>query len=229
MCARYWTCSTGEQSHCVQKGGWQGCRGLVLTRKGKLTRAASLQCRDVISRSSAAITSCFLLWATRTLPRHHSFHHYCFGLDVELETQSENPSLSSADLRTLRGLFYIYFLSSLNTFPVPQTLWSSTICKHKHWHIFLSVLSLRDFHGKLSKKGLFHSPFQPTGEVAAPTAFSISGLGAGLLLPPAPHSLERNPCCPCVSVMAIEGLHPCLTHFPAAFLLVSLISATSVA
>lgn len=38
----------------------------------------------------------------------------------------------------------------------------------------LCVLSLRDFHGKLSKEGLFHSPFQPTGEVAGPMAFSIS-------------------------------------------------------
>lgn len=91
------------------------------------------------------------------------------------------------------------------------------------------MLSLRVFHGKLSKESLFHSPFQPTGEVAGPAAFSISDLGTGLLLPPTPHSLGRNPCCRCVSVPEMEGPHPCLTHFPAALLLVSLISPMSVA
>lgn len=128
------------------------------------------------------------------------------------------------------NFFYIYFSSCLNTLPLSQTLWSPPICTHKHGHVFLSVCYLCEISmGNFPRMDYSTALFNPQGRLAGPAAFSISDLGAGLLLPPAPHSLERNPCYRCVLVLAIERLHPCFPHFPAALLLVSLISPTSVA
>lgn len=70
--------------------------------------------------------------------------------------------------------------------------------------------------GNFPRRDYFTVPFQPTGEAAGPTAFSSAVLGAALLLPPAPHSSETNPCCRWVSVLGTAGAPPCLTHFPAA-------------
>lgn len=160
-----------------------------------------------------------------------AFTRSCFGLDVELEPQSESPSMSSADLGGSQGtlFFNICFILFKHSPPPPNLM----IFHHLRTQTLarsLSVLSRRDFHGKLSKEGLFHSPFQPTGEAAGPAAFSIRDLGAALLLPPAPHSSEReiraagvSPC------RRWRGRIPALLVFPADLLLVSLISPTSVA